>query len=160
MCALCWIYFGDQNRSALAKSRLLNKVSNASSTKALFLSSIDCDISFLLSFISFLLSGDPLTHERRAMTELDALALTAAQKANHLDVHQGHFVQVQHDGVSIALDLRPEVLEMFRLDPAAEPEDRVLPVRDLLTPERHSNALRTNALFIVSSRRRPGPCRR
>src|SRR5712692_1632096 len=98
---------------------------------------MDCDISFLLSFISFLLSGDPLTHERRAMTELDALALTAAQKANHPDVHQGHFVQVQHDAVSIALDLRPEALEMFRLDPAAEPEDRVPPVRDLLAPERH-----------------------
>src|SRR5712692_7633910 len=105
---------------------------------------MDCDISFLLSFISFLLSGDPLTHERRAMTELDALALTAAQKANHPDVHQGHFVQIQHDAVSVALDLSPQLLEMFRLDTAAKPQDCVLPVRDLLALERH---LRCSAGF-------------
>src|SRR5260370_37105108 len=90
------------------------------------------------SFISFLLSGDPLTHERRAMPELDALALTAAQKANHPDVHQGHFVQVQHDGVSIALHLRPEDLEMFRLDPTAERKARVVPFRALLNSHLHS----------------------
>jgi hypothetical protein len=53
MCALCWILFGDQRRSAALCSRLLTSVSNASSTKVLFA----CPVVFAILGTTILTPG-------------------------------------------------------------------------------------------------------
>src|SRR5882672_7137175 len=52
-----------------------------------------------------LLPRDPLPDIGWAMEEVSSFLLTPAQEANHLHVHQRHFVQIQHDPGSGALHL-------------------------------------------------------
>jgi hypothetical protein len=49
------------------------------------------------------------------MEELSAFLLTPAQEADHVLVHQRHFVQIQHRSRSAALHLFFHCLKMLRL---------------------------------------------
>src|SRR5882672_11194318 len=48
---------------------------------------------------------DPLADIGWAMEECSSCLLTPAQEAHHLDIHQRHFVEVQHYPRSIALHI-------------------------------------------------------
>jgi len=69
---------------------------------------------------------DPLADIGWAMEECRACLLTPAQEAHHLDIHQRHFVEVQHYPGSIALHICLQGLQMRRLQVADQPECRVM----------------------------------
>src|SRR6266481_1289259 len=54
------------------------------------------DIVFLL-FLLISLFGDPVLYVGRTVHETDAFCLTRSEKANHVDVHQTHFLQIQRN---------------------------------------------------------------
>src|SRR5882724_3648730 len=54
------------------------------------------DIVFLL-FLLISLFGDPVVYVGRTVHETDAFCLTRSEKANHVDVHQTHFLQIQRN---------------------------------------------------------------
>src|SRR5712691_3981847 len=58
---------------------------------------------------------NPLADIEWAMKKLSAFLLTPAQEADHMHVHQRHFVQIQHRSRSAALHLFFHCLKMLRL---------------------------------------------
>src|SRR5262249_22213589 len=76
-----------------------------------------------------LLSGNPFPDIGWAMEEFSSFLLTPAQEADHVHVHQRHFVQIQHDPGSGALHLLPHCLKVLHLQVATQPKSRGLAVR-------------------------------
>src|SRR2546428_13802775 len=74
---------------------------------------------------------DPLPARGWAVEELSSFLLTRAQEADHVHVHQRHFVQIQHGSGSAALHLFFHCLKMLRLHVATQPKSRGLAVRSL-----------------------------
>src|SRR6266446_6665113 len=77
---------------------------------------------------------DPLADIEWAMEELSAFLLTPAQEADHVHVHQRHFVQIQYGPGSAALHLFFHCLNVLRLHVATQPQSRGLAVRSLFHP--------------------------
>src|SRR5712692_5950667 len=72
---------------------------------------------------------DPLSDIEWAVEEFSPFLLTPAQEADHVHVHQRHFVQIQHRSRSAALQLFFHCLKMLRLKLATQPKSRGLAVR-------------------------------
>ncbi len=49
------------------------------------------------------------------MEKFDATFLADIQKANDLDIHERHALEVQRDGRLLAIDLHLQFIEMLRL---------------------------------------------
>src|SRR3989441_261329 len=75
-----------------------------------------------------LLPTHPLPDVWRAMDERDAVGLAGDEKAHDRDVHQRHFVQVEHEARPESPHLGFELAQVPRLEAANEPERRSLAV--------------------------------
>src|SRR2546425_5473805 len=77
---------------------------------------------------------DPLADIEWAMEELSSFLLTPAQEADHVHVHQRHFVQIQHGPESGVVHLFLHCLNVLYLNVATQPKSRGLAVRSLFHP--------------------------
>src|SRR2546425_5178307 len=77
---------------------------------------------------------DPLADIEWAVEELSSFLLAPAQEADHVHVHQRHFVQIQHGSGSAALHLFLHCPNVLRLHVATQPQSRGLAVRLLFNP--------------------------
>ena len=71
-----------------------------------------------------LLSRDPLSDIGRATEEFSSLLLARAQKANHMNVHNRDFFQVQSDFGTTVTYLVDNLAEMLRPRVADKADDR------------------------------------
>lgn len=59
------------------------------------------------------------------MEQFDAINLTGTQESNDLDVHERHAIEVQRKPRRITFYLRSQFIEMLRLQPPAQANDRL-----------------------------------
>jgi hypothetical protein len=71
------------------------------------------------------------------MEESGSSGLAGSKEANGVHVHESHVIEIQPGARSVALHLRLEFLEMLRLNPADQSEERVLSVDARLDPQGH-----------------------
>src|SRR6266702_84113 len=76
---------------------------------------------------------DPLPDIEWAMEECSPFLLTRAQEADHVHVHQRHFVQIQHGPESGALHSVLHCPKVLHLQVATQPKSRGLAVRSLFS---------------------------
>src|SRR5713226_2712775 len=86
-------------------------------------------LDIVFSFPSISLFRDPISDVRRAINELDAFRMTSPEEADHVDVHQTHFLQIQHNPRSAVLDLRLQFIQMLRSHSANQPDRCAVPIR-------------------------------
>src|SRR5258708_11776076 len=86
-------------------------------------------LDIVFSFSSISLFRDPISDIRRAMNEIDAFCMTSPEEADHVDVDQTHFRQIQRNPRSAVLDLRLQFLQMLRSHSANQPDRCALPLR-------------------------------
>ncbi|SRR6266849_4392544 len=79
----------------------------------------------------------PLPDEWRAVQHWDPLRLTCVEKANSLDVHEIHLLQIQSYLWSATLDLRFHLIKGLRSQRPAQPNPRSAPSRNPFNPQSH-----------------------
>ncbi len=107
--------------------------------------------------------ADPLADVRSAIQQLDTTRFAGDEEAHDRGVHQRHLVQVEHQPRAVLPDLGLELIQVLRLDAAAEPERRGLAVGgrfDLQGHLRDSLALRGGTDGHHWNRMRQLGCRR
>lgn len=75
------------------------------------------------------------------MEKFDATFLAGTQKSNDLDIHERHTLEIQRTGRLLAIDLPFQFIEMLRLQPTAQANDRLLPIGSLFNPQCHRRYL-------------------
>jgi hypothetical protein len=71
------------------------------------------------------------------MQHLDPLRLACVEKANSLDVHEIHLLQIQSYFWSATLDLRFHLIKVLRSKRPAQPNPRSAPARNPFNPQSH-----------------------
>lgn len=71
------------------------------------------------------------------MEKFDATFLAGIQKSNDLDIHERHALEVQRGERLLAIDLHLQFIEMLRLQPTAQADDRLMPVGSFFNPQCH-----------------------
>jgi hypothetical protein len=79
----------------------------------------------------------PLPDVWRAVQHWDPLRLTCVEKANSLDVHEIHLLQIQSYLWSATLDLRFHLIKVLRSKRPAQPNPRSAPTRNPFNPQSH-----------------------
>ena len=79
----------------------------------------------------------PLPDVSRAVQHWDPLRLTCVEKANSLDVHEIHLLQIQSYLWSATLDLRFHLIKGLRSQRPAQPNPRSAPSRNPFNPQSH-----------------------
>jgi hypothetical protein len=84
-----------------------------------------------------LLPQHPLPDKRGTISDYSSSLFCGFDKTNHLCVHQGHLIEIQHDLRRKSVDLRSQLAEVLRLHPSDQKEDRVFGLVTAFDPERH-----------------------
>jgi hypothetical protein len=66
-------------------------------------------------------SGNPIANVWRALAEFDTVRLTVGKEAHRLPVYKFYFFEVQDYSLWAAFDLCFQLLQVFRLQPTAQP---------------------------------------
>ena len=66
------------------------------------------------------------------MAQRDSLCLANSEKMHHVQIDNPDFFEIKHDCLRSTVGSQLQVLHVLRFDPAAEPEDHLLSIRDRL----------------------------
>jgi hypothetical protein len=98
--------------------------------------------------VSMLLSAHPLAYVRCAVDEPHALRLTSIQKPDNIDIHQRHFIQLQHGPWTAGVQLPFHLRKILRSNSTDQPDGRPAPVDSLFDFQGHAGASKRNERAI------------
>ena len=84
-----------------------------------------------------LLSAYPIANVGRAVAQFDAFGFAGCKKAHRILVHQLDAFEIEYKWLQAGLDLRFQLFQVFRLEPATQAQNHEPPARDSLNPEDH-----------------------